>query len=603
MKSLSDSSPLPSPAETPAAAPSTDLMMDVRRRAKHLYWMGWRVTEIAEAIGEKEKTVHSWKARDEWDRADNVERIGGALEARLVQLILKDGKTGGDFKEIDLLHRQLERQARIQRFQGGGTEAELNPKLDNRNAGPKKKAARNEFTEEQIEALESAFRDQCFGYQLDWYRAGQQRTRAILKSRQIGATYYFAREAFLDALITGRNQIFLSASKNQAHIFKAYIQAFAREVCGVEVTGDPIILANGAELHFLGTNARTAQGYHGNFYFDEFFWTFRFEELNKVASGMAMQKQYRRTYFSTPSSMAHEAYTFWTGERFNKGKPVAQHLKLDVSHDALQEGRLCEDRIWRQIVTILDAEARGCDLFDLEELKLEYSAEAFQNLLMCQFVDDGASIFPLAMLQPCMVDSWVEWAEDYKPFAARPLGERPVWVGYDPAETGDTAGLVVVAPPAVPGGKFRVLERHQFRGMDFAAQAEAIRQVCQRYWVTYIGIDVTGMGSGVAQLVKQFFPGVTTFSYSPEVKTRLVLKAYDVIKNGRLEFDAGWTDVAQSLMAIRKTTTASGRQFTYTAGRNDTTGHADLAWALFHALHNEPLEGQTARNTGVMEIY
>ncbi|MFP3686356.1 terminase family protein, partial [Bacillus sp. SIMBA_026] len=81
-----------------------------------------------------------------------------------------------------------------------------------------------------------------------------------------------------------------------------------------------IILSNGAELHFLGTNARTAQGYHGNFYFDEFFWTFKFKELNKVASGMAMQKQYRRTYFSTPSSMAHEAYTFWTGERFNKGK-------------------------------------------------------------------------------------------------------------------------------------------------------------------------------------------------------------------------------------------------------------------------------------------
>ncbi|TLX52865.1 terminase, partial [Stutzerimonas nosocomialis] len=413
----------------------------------------------------------------------------------------------------------------------------------------------------------------------------------------------FAREALIDALLTGRNQIFLSASKNQAHIFKAYIQAFAREVCQVELTGDPIILANGAELHFLGTNARTAQGYHGNFYFDEFFWTFKFNELNKVASGMAMQKQYRRTYFSTPSSMAHEAYSFWTGERFNKGKPAAQRISIDVSHDALQQGRLCEDRIWRQIVTILDAEARGCDLFDIEELRLEYSADAYANLLMCQFVDDGASIFPLTVLQPCMVDSWIEWDGDYKPFADRPFGDRQVWVGYDPAETGDSAGLVVVAPPLVPGGKFRVLERHQFRGMDFAAQAEAIRRVTLRYWVTYIGIDMTGMGSGVAQLVKSFFPGLTTFSYSPEVKTRLVLKAYDVIHKGRLEFDAGWTDLASSLMAIRKTTTASGRQMTYTAGRTDETGHADLAWALFHALHNEPLEGMTAQNTSFMEIY
>jgi hypothetical protein len=111
------------------------------------------------------------------------------------------------------------------------------------------------------------------------------------------------------------------------------------------------------------------------------------------------------------------------------------------------------------------------------------------------------------------------------------------------------------------------------------------------------------MGSGVAQLVRQFFPGLKTFSYSPEVKTRLVLKAWSVISNGRLEFDAGWTDLASSLMAIRKTVTASGRQFTYTAGRNDNTGHADLAWALFHALHNEPLEGQTSSNTAIMEIY
>lgn len=579
------------------------LPLDTRRQAKFLYWMGWRICEIAEATGENEKTLHTWKNRDEWDRADNVERIGGALEARLVQLILKENKTGGDFKEIDLLHRQLERQARIQRYQGGGSETDLNPNLAKRNEAPKKPPKRNEFGEEEIERLTEAFIDGCFEYQLDWYRAGNQRTRMLLKSRQIGATYYFAREALIDAITTGRNQIFLSASKAQAHQFKNYMQAFIQEVLGRQLSGDPIVLWNGAELHFLGTNYRTAQGRSGNFYFDEFFWVHGFDDLNKVASGMALHKKWRKTYFSTPSSKGHPAYRWWTGERLNEGKPAADRISIDVSHDALQQGRRCEDKIWRQIVTILDAEQRGCDLFDLEELRFEYNAEQFANLLMCEFVDDGASIFPLAMLQPCMVDSWEAWIEDYKPFALRPFGDRQVWVGYDPAETGDSAGLVVVAPPLVPGGKFRVLERHQFRGMDFAAQAEFIRKVTQRYWVTYIGIDTTGMGTGVAQLVRSFFPNLTTFSYSPEVKTRLVMKAWDVIHNGRLEFDAGWTDLASSLMAIRKTMTASGRQFTYTAGRNQETGHADLAWALMHALHNEPLEGQTAANTSRMEIF
>src|SRR5690606_15347522 len=186
--------------------------------------------------------------------------------------------------------------------------------------------------------------------------------------------------------------------------------------------------------------------------------------------------------------------------------------------------------------------------------------------------------------------------------ADRPFGDRQVWVGYDPAETGDSAGLVVVAPPLVPGGKFRVLERHQFRGMDFAAQAEAIRKVTDRYWVTYIGIDATGMGSGVAQLVRQFFPAVTAMQYSVELKNALVLKAYDVIKNRRLQYDAGCTDLTQALLAIQKTVTASGRQVTYTAGRNRITGHADLAWALMHALHNEPLESQAGRSGSMMEI-
>jgi hypothetical protein len=73
---------------------------------------------------------------------------------------------------------------------------------------------------------------------------------------------------------------------------------------------------------------------------------------------------------------------------------------------------------------------------------------------------------------------------------------------------------------------------------------------------------------------------------------------------GRLEYDAGWTDLTQSLMAIKKTMTAGGRQMTYKANRTEETGHADLAWALLHALHNEPLEGPHAQTRGsTLEIY
>ncbi|GHK16302.1 hypothetical protein ECZU03_00910 [Escherichia coli] len=137
-------------------------------------------------------------------------------------------------------------------------------------------------------------------------------------------------------------------------------------------------------------------------------------------------------------------------------------MEIDVSHNALAGGLLCADGQWRQIVTIEDALKGGCTLFDIEQLKRENSADDFKNLFMCEFVDDKASVFPFEELQRCMVDTLEEW-EDYAPFAANPFGSRPVWIGYDPSHRGDSAGCVVLAPPVVAGGKFRILERHQWK--------------------------------------------------------------------------------------------------------------------------------------------
>lgn len=577
--------------------------LDPRRRARALYWQGWGIAQIAEFLGVPRATVSAWKRRDKWGEYTPRERVEETLEARWITLVNKDQKTGSDYKEIDLLGRQIERLARVRRYEApGGHEGDLNPTVANRNAKPRKKAVRNLVTDEQREHLRSIFHDSMFGYQREWYEAGQaERIRNVLKSRQIGATFYFSREAFMDALDTGRNQIFLSASKAQAFVFRGYILQFA-ELAGVELKGENIALPNGAELIFLGTNSRTAQSYHGNLYLDEYFWIPRFLELRKVASGMSSQKRWRQTYFSTPSAMSHEAYPFWTGQLFNKGRPKADHIRLDVSADALATGQRCADGQWRHVVTIEKALATGCDLFDLEQLKREYSPAEFLQLFMCQFIDDGNSVFPFSLLMRCGVDSWEVW-DDWKPFTARPFGNRPVWLGYDPSNTGDTAALVVLAPPLVPGGKFRVLERQQFKGSDFAEQAEFIRQTCQRYTVTYIGIDTTGLGVAVYQLVRQFRPDAVALQYSVELKTKMVLKTLDVMNNGRLEWDAGSTDIAASFMAIKKTVTPSGRQVTYHASRSEEVSHADIAWACMHALYNEPLEGATVTNTGFMEIF
>jgi uncharacterized protein YjcR len=589
---------------TPNAHP---IPFDARRRAKHLYWAGYTIEQVATLLDLNDNTLRSWKARDAWDDASPLERMEGVTEAQYCLLVLKEEKSGRDVRDIDLLGRQAERFARVRRFeQPGGHAGDLNPKIANRNAGEKKPQRKNHLAEEDQDKLRAAFEEGLFAYQLAWrtdlLTTSANVTRMILKSRQIGATFYFAREALIRALDTGNNQIFISASRAQANAFKQYIQAFVADVLGKKLEGDPIILdldgvsgpmGEPPKLYFLGTNYRTAQSYHGDVYIDECFWIHGFEQLNKVASAMASQKRYRKTYFSTPSTIAHQAHAMWSGERFNARRAKDQRAKFDVSHDALKDGARGADGIWRQIVTLMDAEAKGCDLFDRAELELEYSTDEFANLFMCEFVDDSSSMFPFGLMRRAMIDSWDMWAKDFDPYALRPFGERPVWIGYDPAESaaGDDAALVIVAPPAEAGGKFRVLEKHRLRGKDFTAQAAMILEQIDRYNVEHIAIDTTGVGKAVWQLVAAKRPAITkAIHYSVETKTQMVLKAKNVFSAGRIEFDAGATDIAASFMAIRAELTGSQRQITYVASRAGDTGHADLAWAIMHALYNEPLD-------------
>lgn len=587
--------------------------LDPRRAAKFLYWSHWRPCDIAEWLDVSEGTIASWKSRDGWDLTSSLERVEGVIEARMISLVLKELKDGRDFKEIDLLGRQMVTAARVRKFEGeGGHTGHLNDKVGNRNQGEKKKPSRNRITAEQLEILRQRHLDEMFGYQREWHDVRDLRHRMILKSRQIGATFYFAREALITALETGKNQIFLSASKRQAHVFRKYIIEFAKLTIGVDLTGDEMLIDRGEDpdtglplpqptLYFLGTNSRTAQSNNGDLYFDEFFWVHGFKTLEDVASGMASHKQFRLTYFSTPTSINDEAYPFWTGQSWNADREKAERVEFNTDWASTKDGVPCPDGIWRQTVTIEDAAAKGCDLFDLPSLKNRKSAAAWANLYMCQFVDDSLSVFPMASLRPCMVEEWdvwpdVDYEKQYLGFGRPYAGE--VWLSYDPngdGENADNAGLVLVAPPDVPGkGMFRVIWKQQFKGSGFTEQALVIKSFCERYNVTKIDIDESGLGKAVLQLVKQWFPHARGHRYDPAVKSRMVFKTLDVIAKKRLQYPLSWMDLTSALLSIRRTLTGSGRHLTYEAPRTKQSGHGDLAWALFQALDNEPLEAGVA---------
>ncbi|AKA83907.1 Phage terminase, ATPase subunit [Pseudomonas synxantha] len=587
---------------------------EVKEAAKRLFLRRCKAKEIQAQLNLPNiRIVYYWIRQGGWEDMLSDEEPLTAVGRRITLLLDKAGSlTKDELNELDRLTTVRERLLKQavkpstapagesagepqERRQGGRGE-----RSNRGDSGGKKreKKAKNDISGlTEVDFLDK-FISKMYRYQQELFAAKQNpltcRIRNILKSRQVGLTYYFAGEAFMDAVLTGDNQVFLSASRSQSEIFRSYIIQFAKSWFDIELTGNPIMLSNGAELRFLSTNSSTAQGYHGHVYVDEYFWIRDFDKLSTVASAMGTHKKWRKTYFSTPSAVSHQAYPFWSGEEFRnskRGKKAGGTWPTEASYT---QGALCPDGQWRKTITLDDAIAGGCDLFDLEQLQLEYDEDKFQQLFYCKFIDSSQSAFGLKDLERCYSDLSL-W-EDYNPELDRPFGNSPVWLGYDPSRTRDDATCVVVAPPLEPGAKFRILEKHSWRGHSFTFQAAQVKKLTERFNVQHIGIDITGVGYGVFDLVRDFYAKATPIHYSLETKNTLVLKAQDTIQGSRIEWDAGWTDIAQAFLTIKRGTTTSG-QVTYSASRTDATGHADIAWAVMHALANEPLNTNKRRRS------
>ena len=121
----------------------------------------------------------------------------------------------------------------------------------------------------------------------------------------------------------------------------------------------------------------------------------------------------------------------------------------------------------------------------------------------------------------------------------------------------------------------------------------------RRFNITYIGIDTTGIGRSVYDLLTKFAPREAHgILYSVESKNRLVMKMIDTVERKRIEWAKDAQDetkkeraeIPASFMAIRRTTTASGNALTFVAERSDATGHADVFFAISHAVINEPID-------------
>lgn len=544
-------------------------------KALGLYLRQQTPKEIALEVGVTDRAVQKWVKKFGWKELREDAPIELTLRQRINYLMWVDEKSERQLNELNmLLKHQL------------GEIKNRNAKAkDGTNRGRPSNKKKNDISHITADMLDEFREETFFIYQLNIWAEKQDPDlnwmRFYLKSRQIGLTYYFAFEAFEDAVLNGDNQIFLSASKKQSEIFKKYILLFAAKIGEVELKGkDEITLSNGATFYFLSTNSRTAQGFHGHLYVDEVFWIPNFKQLDDLAGGMSMHSKWRTTYLSTPSSTAHEAYPKWAGRKEDK---------IDISHEALKNGALGVDRIFRKMITVDDAIEGGADFFNLERLKFKYpDKDVFDNLLRCKFMDDSGAVFALKQLMACKIDSSV-W-KDVHFDANRPVGNTPVWIGYDPSGIGDEAAVVVALPPTSPTGAFRLIEKIRLDGISYNQQAETIRHLTEKYNVAEIAMDTTGIGDPTSKLVEVFFPRLIRINYNVNTKSSMVYKAREVINAGRLLFDGAWDDVIHSFMLIKRSVTPRSGQMTFTAKRTKDSSHADVAFAIMHLLSIEGVD-------------
>ncbi|MEB3457145.1 terminase ATPase subunit family protein [Pasteurella multocida] len=578
--------------------------------AKFLYLKKWTPNEIAKELGlNSARPIYYWAEKYNWRNLINENGIEELIALRIITLTERENKTDQEIKELEaLIDKDIEykkqrakkaassQKSAVTLSESFGDFADSGDGNDGDNKKKSKKRAKNDISHVTPEMVQP-FVDSLFEYQKHCRANKHHSVRNILKSRQIGATYYFAFEALEDAIFTGDNQIFLSASKRQAEIFKTYIIKMAREYFDVELKGSPIILSNGAELHFLATNANTSQGNSGHVYGDEYAWIRDFERFNTVSSAMATHKHWRETYFSTPSSKFHPSYAFWSGDMWKEGDPKRANVVFPSFEELRDGGRVCPDGTWRYVITIEDALKGGAGvLFDIDALKQKYSKYAFAQLFMCVWVDDADSIFNIKKLLKCGVDI-AKW-KDHNPNDARPFGAREVWGGYDPAHSGDGASFVIVAPPALLKEKYRVLARYQWNGLSYKYQAAQIKQLFEKYNMTYIGIDATGVGYGVYEQVKEFAGRkAVPLVYNPESKTEMVLKVHDLVEHEQIEWNENERDIVPSFLMIKHTSTKSGNTMTFVAERTVKTQHADVFFAIANAINNKSLTDKPRRKS------
>lgn len=382
-----------------------------------------------------------------------------------------------------------------------------------------------------------------FDYQREFLNSDDA-FRIVLKSRQIGFSYVSSADALIGA-VAGRNQLFLSASEEQALILMRYMKQWAKDY-GINFTKDSeheVELENGAYIKSLANNFRTVQGFTGDIWMDEFAWYANPKRIWHAFVPSIGAIKGRLTILSTPfeeRSLFHDLYS-------------------DESKYYMFK-RFCVN-IYRAIDDGLD--------FDLETMRDLFDADTWASAYECQFVDDESSLLSISLIKSCV---------DNKAHYFTPKSNETIYAGYDVGRVNDRSTLAGVV---LENGIYKTAMMDVLAKAKFEEQKEHLNAFLKTYPLSVLKIDKTGIGMNLAENMHSKFKsrvGGVWFSNTRKEEMALNLKKAFEDKLIRIPNDPL---LIADIHAIKRT--AGAKSFKYDAKRNEY-GHADRFWALALAL-------------------
>ena len=482
--------------------------------------------EIAARIGCAARTVRHWiKAGDWTGELRNRRATTDGLEAQILRLSRRKDPTNAQAHRLALLTKSLERMKK------------LAPK-------PKPRPVVADAVSQDALARVLDPEYGLYDYQSEFLKS-DDRFRIVLKARQIGFSYVVGLAVLLGAMAR-RPQIVVSASERQAQIILGYVRHHAERL-GVLLEEDKAnkLVIMGSDIVAVSTNFRTAQGWPGDVWLDEFAWVRNQKMLWAAVIPSITAIGGRVTVFSTPFLPRS---LFWE---------IATNHQNKHNH-------------WRRwTITIEDAIAQGMPLpGGLDELRMLFDSESWAMFYECKWAENGSALLSWELLHGLTTNEII------------PDKFGRLRGGVDVGRINDRTALAIIGQEYEREkwkDRFALIYHALHKGMKFDAQKAAIHEVDGRYDVESWKVDKTGLGMQLAEELHtaspERFEGVW---FSAQRKARLALNMLKLCEEKRLLLPND-PDVLAQLHSIQKV--ISGTSIKYDAER-DESGHGDLFWAI-----------------------